>query len=110
MRRRWSNTWLGRLAPPQARIRYWDLVHFSVDSSHRALGGLVFDLEGMAPKVRVANPQKDTAMMHEHEKSDDCVVPMKHPNEESAAAGSAKGVEERRSTKGNSLKETKDRT
>ena len=48
--------------------------------------------------------------MNEHEKSDDCVVPMKRSNNGSAAAGSAEGVEERRPVKGNSLKETKDRT
>lgn len=70
----------------------------------------MFGLEGMAPKVRVANPRKDTAMMHEHEKSDDCVVPMKRSNKRSAKADSAEGVEERRSTKGNSLAETKNRT
>ena len=48
--------------------------------------------------------------MNEHEKSDDCVVPMKRPNNGSVTAGSAEGVEERRPVKGNSLKETKDRT
>lgn len=48
--------------------------------------------------------------MNEHEKSDECVVPKKRPNKGRAAARSAEGVEERRSTKGNSVGETKDRT
>ena len=48
--------------------------------------------------------------MNGHEKSDECVVPGKHPNKERATACSAEGVEERRSTKGNSMRTTKDRT
>jgi len=48
--------------------------------------------------------------MNDHEKSDECVVPKKRPNKERAAARSAEGVEGRRSTKGNSVGGTKDRT
>lgn len=48
--------------------------------------------------------------MHEREESDERVVPKKRPNKERAAAGLAEGVEGRRSTKGNSMKETKGRT
>ena len=48
--------------------------------------------------------------MHEHEESDEHVVPKKRPNKARAAARSAEGVEEKRSTKGNSMQETKVRT
>ena len=48
--------------------------------------------------------------MNEHEKSDECVVPVKHVNKDRAAARSAERVEERRSTKGNSTAETKNRS
>jgi RNA-directed DNA polymerase len=48
--------------------------------------------------------------MHDHEKSDECVVPKKRPNNERATARSAEDVEGRRSTKGNSTEETKVRT
>lgn len=48
--------------------------------------------------------------MHGHEKSDDCVVPKKRPNKGLAAAGSAEGVEGRRSTKGNSPRQNRRRT
>ena len=48
--------------------------------------------------------------MHEREKSDECVVPKKRPNNGRATARPAEDVEGRRSTKGNSTEETKDRT
>jgi RNA-directed DNA polymerase len=48
--------------------------------------------------------------MNGHEKSDERVVPKKHPNNARAKARSAEGVEGRRSTKGNSTEDTKDRT
>jgi len=48
--------------------------------------------------------------MHDREKSDERVVPKKRPNNERATARSAEDVEGRRSTKGNSTEETKDRT
>ena len=55
-------------------------------------------------------PVRGTLSMHGHEKSDDCVVPEKRSNNEAAAAVSAESVEGRRSTEGNSFKETKPRT
>jgi len=48
--------------------------------------------------------------MNEREKSDERVVPKKRPNKGRVTTRTAEGVEGRRSTKGNSLAETKDRT
>ena len=48
--------------------------------------------------------------MNDHEKSDECVVPKKRPNNECATARSAEGVEGKRSTKGSSTEAPKDRT
>jgi len=48
-------------------------------------------------------------LTHEQEKSDGRIVPKKPANKDRAAARSAERVEGRRPTKGNSLKETKDR-
>lgn len=48
--------------------------------------------------------------MNDHEKSDECVVPRKHPNRECARAYSAEDVEGRRSTKGNSMEGNRSRT
>jgi group II intron reverse transcriptase/maturase len=48
--------------------------------------------------------------MNDREKSDERVVPEKRPNNERAMARPAEAVEGRRSTKGNSTEETKDRT
>lgn len=47
--------------------------------------------------------------MHDQEKSDECIVPEKSANKGRATARSAEWVEGRRSTKGNSLAETKGR-
>jgi len=47
--------------------------------------------------------------MNDREKSDERVVPEKRPNNERATARSAEAVEGRRSTKGNSTEQTKDR-
>lgn len=55
-------------------------------------------------------PGRGNPSTHGHEKSDDFVVPKKRPNKDLAAARSAESVEGRRSTMGNSSKETKRRT
>jgi RNA-directed DNA polymerase len=47
--------------------------------------------------------------MHDHEKSDECVVPKKRPNNEHATARTTEAVEGRRSTKGNSMQDAMDR-
>ena len=53
---------------------------------------------------------RSNPLTYEQEKSDGRIVPEKSANKDRAAARSAERVEGRRPTKGNSLKETKDRT
>jgi hypothetical protein len=74
----------------------------------RELGDLMVDCTGPAGRCGPRREsRRSTASMHDHEKSDECVVPKKRPNNERATARSAEDVEGRRSTEGNSTEVTK---